>query len=376
MSDPEISDQAVSRRLSTRALHPETPRWLPRAVVLVLVLWWSSRLVVSVATSLRTVIITIVASFVVASALELPVARLTRAGLRRGLATAIVLIGLVLSLIGLTTVVGALVAHQVMHLVTHAPEIAARAVSSLNHTLHTHFSAEDVRRRLAALSNHASASGSHAWEAKSLSTVGQLGNVLMGLLITFYFTAEGPQMRRFVCSLTPPDSQSEMMRAWEIAVEKTSNYFVSRLVLSALRIVVLGITLLVLHVPAWLALALWFGVVAEFIPVIGTALGVALPVMVALTVSPTTALITLIVLTVFTQIRNMILAPRISRRAVNVHPAVAFVAVVAVAKVVGPAGTLLAIPVVATVQAFVVSYVTRHDLVATSDLLHDHPRPR
>jgi len=350
-------------------LHPDTPPWMFRAILFGLVAWWVSLGVVSIAASLRSLIITLAASFIVSCALENPVARLNRLGLRRGVATVIVLLGLMGLFVGVSVAVGALVVTQITHLVTHAPATVASAVTSLNHTFGLHLKSATAVNWLSHHNLSHLSSGHSALTSKVLSTLGQVGNVLTGLLITFYLVAEGPHLRRVACSTLRPSNQAELLRAWELAVTKTSGYFTSRFLLAGLRTVSLAILLVIVHVPAWLALALWFGVIAEFVPVVGTALGTALPVAVALTVSPLVALTVLVFITVFTQVRNFVLAPKLSRRAVNVHPALAFVAVIAVARVVGPAGTLLAIPVVATVQAFAASYIHRHEIEVDSPLL-------
>lgn len=331
--------------------------------------WWAAHVVANVALALRSLIITVLAAFIVSSALELPVAWLTAHRLRRGVATALVLAGLVVSLMTMGVVVGALVARQITHLLTHAPDVAASLTRSVDRLTHATVNPHDVAQRVRELVPAGSGHASSPWLHRSLSTIGQFGNVLTALFVTFYLTAEGPQIREHVCRRLPADSQAEVMRAWELAVDKTSAYFIARLLLAGLRAVILATMLLSLGVPYWLALAIWFGVVAEFIPVIGTALGVALPVAVALGTSPTAAFVVLVGLTLVTQVRNLVLAPRLSRRAVNVHPAIAFIAVIAAARLVGPAGTLVAIPVVATAQAFISTYVKRHDLAVTSNLL-------
>ena len=52
----------------------------------------------------------------------------------------------------------------------------------------------------------------------------------------------------------------------------------------------------------------------------------------------------------------------------NVYPAVGIVAVLAGASLVGAVGALLALPVIATIQAFAGAYVRRHGVVP-----HPHP---
>ena len=65
----------------------------------------------------------------------------------------------------------------------------------------------------------------------------------------------------------------------------------------------------------------------------------------------------------------------------QLHPAIAFASVIAGAALLGPVGAVLGLPVAATIQAFVSSYVTRFDVVGSHPHLTEHrpppsPRPR
>jgi predicted PurR-regulated permease PerM len=54
----------------------------------------------------------------------------------------------------------------------------------------------------------------------------------------------------------------------------------------------------------------------------------------------------------------------------RIHPALGFIAAIAGVALIGPVGALLALPIVATVQSFASTYLTRHAVV-DSDLLED-----
>jgi hypothetical protein len=49
----------------------------------------------------------------------------------------------------------------------------------------------------------------------------------------------------------------------------------------------------------------------------------------------------------------------------DIHPGVAFGGVIAGASLLGPIGALLALPAAATLQAFVSTYVQRHEVIET-----------
>jgi predicted PurR-regulated permease PerM len=126
-----------------------------------------------------------------------------------------------------------------------------------------------------------------------------------------------------------------------------------------------------LGVPFAVPLAVWMGLVSQFIPTIGTYIAMALPLLVAVVQGPSDALILLIFFTVYQQIENYLLSPRITARTMELHPALAFAFAVAGASISGIVGAFLALPFAAIVQAVGSTYVHRHD-VAETDLTRVH----
>lgn len=100
---------------------------------------------------------------------------------------------------------------------------------------------------------------------------------------------------------------------------------------------------------------------SQFIPVIGTYLAGAVPILAAFAVDPWYAVWVLIFVVVYQQFENLI-QPKLTSKTVDIHPAVAFGSVIAGTALLGVAGTLIAIPVVATMQTFLGAYVKRYDV--------------
>ena len=109
-------------------------------------------------------------------------------------------------------------------------------------------------------------------------------------------------------------------------------------------------------------------------PTIGTYIAGALPIVIALIDKPIDAVWVLAVILVYQQIENYLLAPPIQAETMDIHPAVAFGGVIAGASILGPIGALLALPAAATLQAFVSTYVQRHEVIETP--LTARPRAR
>jgi predicted PurR-regulated permease PerM len=149
--------------------------------------------------------------------------------------------------------------------------------------------------------------------------------------------------------------------------EKVGRYVGARLILATVNATLTGIVFAIIGLPSWLALALWTGIVAQFIPAIGTYIAIALPALVgALSHNPWLGLMALGWGILYQQVENITIEPRISAKAVNVNPAVSFASVILGTAMFGVAGALLAIPVVAMLLALLDLYRKRYDLHVTA----------
>jgi len=206
--------------------------------------------------------------------------------------------------------------------------------------------------------------------------VGVFFQLLTVVLFTFYLVADGPRLRRVICSVLSPGRQAEVLRVWELGIDKTGGYLYSRTLLALASTAFHWLAFALIGIPSPLPLALWVGVLSQFVPVIGTYLSGVLPILIAIVDgSPVTALWILAAIVVYQQVENYLLAPRITAQTMDLHPAVAFGAVIAGAGILGPIGALLALPVAATTQAFVSTYVQRHAVI-DSNLVIDLPHLR
>ncbi|MEV0298031.1 AI-2E family transporter [Nocardia sp. NPDC050710] len=314
---------------------------------------------------LQGLLTVLLVSLFLAFAIEPAVNWLAARGVRRGLATGVVFLGLLLIVVAFLWTLGALLVDQVTTLVQNAPEYADAAVDWFNRTFHQDISGTDIQKYATEWSDkiegYLVGLAGNAWGIGT-AAIGALFQALGVLLFTYYFAADGPRFRYAVSSLLPPSKQRHVLRAWDIAVDKTGGYIYSRGLLALCSTIAHYVALRVLDVPSAFALALWVGVVSQFIPTVGTYLAGALPVIVALVHSPTTALWILGFIVLYQQFENYVLQPRITATALEMHPAVAFGAVLAGAALLGATGALLAIPVTATVQAFSGAYIRRYEV--------------
>ncbi|MGW1778416.1 AI-2E family transporter [Streptomyces sp. NPDC002143] len=351
------------------------PRWLPRAMVLALALLGVFQLGIWAFHQLIGLLLNILIAFFLALAIEPAVSRMAARGMRRGFATFLVFFGLLIATAGFFTLLGSMLAGQIIKMIEGFPAYLDSVINWVNSTFHTELRRVDVQEGLLHsewLKKYAQNSAAGVLDV-STQVLGGLFQLLTIALFSFYFAADGPRLRRGLCSVLPPARQAEVLRAWEIAVDKTGGYLYSRGLMALISGVAHYILLQALGIPYAPVLAVWVGVVSQFIPTIGTYLAGALPMLIAFTVSPLYALWVLIFVVVYQQFENYMLQPKLTSKTVDIHPAVAFGSVIAGTALLGAVGALISIPAVATLQAFLGAYVKRYD-VTDDPRVHGHRR--
>ncbi|GAA2794599.1 AI-2E family transporter [Kitasatospora aburaviensis] len=341
------------------------PRWLPRAMVLALVMVGLFKLADWAFHQLIDLFVMLLVSFFLSLALEPAVDRMAARGVRRGVGTFLVFVAVAIAVAGFLAALGTLLVDQVAKIAGDLPHLLDNLIGWINRTFHQDLSLDELQKKLlkdsGAIESYAQQAADNVWGVSS-TLIGGLFQAFTVGLFTFYFTADGPRVRRTVCSLLPPAKQGEVLRAWEIALAKTGGYLYSRALLAVASAAGHWVMFALLDLPYSAALAVWVGVMSQFVPTIGTYLAGALPVLVALTVEPVDALWVLVFVVVYQQVENYLLHPRITARTVDVHPAVAFGSVIAGAALLGAVGALIAIPAAATLQGFVGTYVRRYEV--------------
>lgn len=361
---------ADERRVTPDAHEPPPLRlpswqWIWR---LLLVLWLSvglALLAYAFFRSVRGLIVLLVASLFLSFALEPAVSWLAARGWRRGIATFALLALLALLGIVLLVLMVPVLIDQVIAFVDAAPEILDRLVGWANDwfglELSTQQLVEDIQGANTNLTAFAGDIAGNVFGvgAAIAATIFQLLTIS---LFTFYLVADGPRFRRAVCSVLPPKQQRMVLDTWEVAIQKTGAYLYSRAVLAVLSGAGAYVVLRIIGVEFALPLAVWTGIVSQFIPTIGTYIAMALPLLVALVGGGFDALVLLVYFTLYQQLENYVLSPHVTARTMELHPALAFGAAIAGASISGIVGAFLALPAAAILQAVASSYVTTHEV--------------
>ncbi len=124
------------------------PRWLPRAMVMALALVAAFQLGTWAFHQLTSLLINILIAFFLALAVEPAVSWMAARGMRRGLATAAVFLGLLVASAGFVTLLGSMLAGQIVDMVEDFPKYLDSVISWINQTFHTDLSRLEVQDSL------------------------------------------------------------------------------------------------------------------------------------------------------------------------------------------------------------------------------------
>jgi predicted PurR-regulated permease PerM len=187
-------------------------------------------------------------------------------------------------------------------------------------------------------------------------------------LFSFYMIAELPKLQRTVLSFMPEPQQRRALRIWDVAVEKMGGYIYSRLILAFLSGAVAFVFLQFLGVRFAISLAVWVGVLSQFVPVVGTYLASILPALVALTFNDLyTAIWVVVFFVAYQQVENYLISPHITERTMEIHPAISVAAIIIGGTLLGGIGVILALPMAGIIQALIAESRQSYQVVLDDD---------
>lgn len=287
--------------------------------------------------------------------------------MKRGAATLLVMVTAIVGAAVFFLMFGALLVDQMAQLILLIPDLIDDTIEWVNTTFNLELSQGSLLE-MAGLSTEdlatAAAEVGLTLLAFIVSVVGSIFGIFTFALFTFYLSADMPRLERWIAGLFPPRMQDVVTTVWSTTAQKTGGYIGARVILAGINSSTSAVVFFLIGMPYWLPLALWTGIVAQFVPTIGTYIAIVLPVIVGLlSGSPWIGVAALIWAILYQQVENLTIEPKISARAVDVNPAVAFGSVLLGAALFGVAGAFLAVPVAAMLLALLDTYGKRYELV-------------
>ena len=357
MSHAESDDLTTSAKM---------PKWVPRAILLFWAGFIATLVVRELFHQLTDFLILLLISLFFALAIEPAVNRLAARGWSRGSATSLMLLSVFVAVVSFGAAIGTLVATQAQDLFDNREQYVTDTVEFLNDTFGTSIDSqnwiESISDPNGSVQNFFENQQDRVVDV-SLGALSGLLQVFSIILFAFYLIADGPRLRRTICSRLSADKQKTVLAVWNLAVQKTGGYIYSRALLAVVSSFFHWIVFQSIGTPAPVALAVWVGLISQFLPVVGTYLAGVLPVLLAFLDSPVKALIVIVFIAVYQQFENFLLAPKITAQTLELHAAVAFGAAIAGGAVLGPIGAVLALPFAAMVQGIVGNWGRRFEII-------------
>jgi predicted PurR-regulated permease PerM len=321
--------------------------------------------------TLRSVILLIVASLVLATGLQPAIGWFEKRGLRRGWGLAIVLLAGLVVMGGLAVILIPFIAGQLAELVDRLPEFVARLEEGPGF-VNRIIAFFDVNAMLEAEPG----SGGPGLDPIGLASGigGTIFNLITVLVVTPYFAIEFPALKAWVVRLLRPHHREDFLYVLNSSVDLIANYMVGNLVISIIAGAVAFVGLFLLDVRYALALAAWVAF-TDIIPGVGALLGAAgVAAVVAFQGGPQ-VVAALVLLLVYQQVENYLVAPRVMNRAIDLNPATVILALLIGGSLAGLVGALLALPLAAMAKIIVFELVVPGRIESLRKEPVESPRP-
>jgi predicted PurR-regulated permease PerM len=192
-----------------------------------------------------------------------------------------------------------------------------------------------------------------------VASVGSFVDAIIVVSLAVFMAIDRDKILRFGLDLTPPDKRDDAIMFRHSVASAAAGFIRSQLVLGALYGVWALLTSLVFGLPFAAATSAIAGLIM-MIPIYGPYVSWLPPVLVAFLVKPDVAILVAIVMLVGWFIDENILAPVVRAGALELHPIVVTFAFLLGGQLAGAIGAIVAIPLAAVVQAFVVKYLEQY----------------
>ena len=179
--------------------------------------------------------------------------------------------------------------------------------------------------------------------------ISNLFNLAFVSIVSFFMLLDGGKTWQLMIRVFPAHVRDKVTVAFRYNLLA---FFWGRLILAIFFTITTFIILLILKVPFALFLSVVAGIF-DFIPGIGSTIGIGLICLLIVPQSVTIALQVLLACFIIKQIEENLLLPHILRNSINISPVVMFIALFVGARVAGLLGIFLAIPIAGVIMSFI-----------------------
>lgn len=191
------------------------------------------------------------------------------------------------------------------------------------------------------------------------SIIGKLANLTIVLItipiILFYMFHDGKKLQLSVTHLFPDKYQKHVFELLHLTNEVITAYISGKGLASIVVAVLLYFGFLLIGVPYTLLLAIINGF-TNLIPYVGPFIGGVPAVIVALTISPTAAILTALLIFVVQQLDANLLTPKFVGKSLAIHPLTIIIILLVAGKMLGIVGIIFGVPAFAVIKT-VITYL-------------------
>jgi predicted PurR-regulated permease PerM len=177
-------------------------------------------------------------------------------------------------------------------------------------------------------------------------------HLLFTIVLALYLTIDGDRIRHYAIDLLPLDRHEQALMLSDRIGSRLGAWARGEALLAA---IIGGMTWLgasLIGLPYVAALALIAGI-GELVPNVGPIVAAIPLIAVGLLSSPTQGLLALVLAVIVQQLENNLIVPRVMSQAVDLHPVVVMLAILAGGELLGIPGALMAVPLIASLSVIV-----------------------
>lgn len=290
------------------------------------------------------VILIMLETLLVTAALTPPVHWLTNRGLPRGGAVAVVFIAIIAVIGVISTIVAPQVVDEGTAMAKHLPAYVDQSQDILRHfpTLNqrAHVEAAKAAADPASIPPLVITPGS--------ALISSATNIFAVIVMAIYLLAGGERSFSYALHFLSPKLRDKALGVAPEVVQVVSGYVFGQAIMSTLIATFSFVFLEIVGAPQPLLMAILAGLL-DAIPVVGTLMATALATLLALSVSPTIALVTLIGFSIYNVLESNIILPHVYGRMLGISPFSVLVAILIGFQLLGLVGIFLALPIAAAI---------------------------
>lgn len=253
---------------------------------------------------------------------------------------------IIIFVLGFSVLLGTQIETQIRELITQLPELW----TSLEEQLGVVDLGQTISDRIAEFLSRGETVANVAGLTLTVADV-----LLSGALVIvagIYIAARPTAYRNGFLSLFPTRARDRVGLAADKSWHALRYWLIGQLIAMAIIGVLTAVGLYILGVPSALALG-FIAAVTDFVPIVGPIFGGIPAVLLAFSISPTTALWVIGLYLLIQQIEGNVVQPLVQRRAVDLPPALTLFALITFGVLFGPLGVVFATPLAVVVMVSV-----------------------